>query len=162
MWYIYTTEYYSAIKKNGIIPLAATWMDPEIITLSEVSQKEKDKFHVILLCCCSQSWPTFATSWTIDCQPPLSMGLSGQEYWSGLPFPSPGDLSDPGINPESPALQAVSLLLSHQGSPWYYLSGIQNMTQTNFLMKKKQTTRHRGQTCDCQEGWRSGSEGLGG
>ena len=44
------------------------------------------------------------------------MGFSGQEYWSGLPFPSPGYLSDPVIEPASPALQADSLLLSHQGS----------------------------------------------
>ena len=44
MWYIYTMEYYSAIKKNEIMPFAATWMDLEIITLSEVSQKEKDKY----------------------------------------------------------------------------------------------------------------------
>ena len=45
------------------------------------------------------------------------MGFSRQEYWSGLPFPSPGDLPDPGIEPMSPALQADSLPLSHQGSP---------------------------------------------
>ena len=52
-------------------------------------------------------------------QAPLSMGFSRQEHWSGLPFPSPGDLTDPGIKPESPAppaLQADSLLLSHRGS----------------------------------------------
>ena len=56
----------------------------------------------------------------MDCSPyqaPLSMGLSRQEYWSGLPFPSPGDLPDSGIKPRSPALHADSLLLSHQGSP---------------------------------------------
>ena len=45
-----TVEYYSAIKKNEIMPFAATWMDPEII-LSEVSQKEKDKYHMISLIC---------------------------------------------------------------------------------------------------------------
>ena len=48
---IYTMEYYSAIKKNKILPFAATWMDLEIITLSEVSQKEKDKYHMISLIC---------------------------------------------------------------------------------------------------------------
>ena len=42
MWYIYTMEYYSAIKKNKIIPFATSWMDPETLILSEVSQKEKD------------------------------------------------------------------------------------------------------------------------
>ena len=46
----------------------------------------------------------FATPWTIAYQAPLSMGFSRQEYWSGLPFPSPGDLPDPGIKPASPAL----------------------------------------------------------
>ena len=48
------------------------------------------------------------TLWTVDSQAPLSMGFSRQEYWSGLPLPSPGDLPDPGIQPGSPALQADS------------------------------------------------------
>ena len=47
MWYIYTMEYYSAIKKNKIMPFAATWMELETLILSEVSQKEKDKYHMI-------------------------------------------------------------------------------------------------------------------
>ena len=47
----HTMEYYSAIKKNEITPFAATWMDLEIIILSEVSQKEKDKYHVVSLIC---------------------------------------------------------------------------------------------------------------
>ena len=51
----------------------------------------------------------FATPWTVACQAPLSMGFSRQEYWSGLPFPFPGDLPDLGIEPRSPALQADSL-----------------------------------------------------
>ena len=51
----------------------------------------------------------FATPWTVAYKAPLSMGFSRQEYWSGLPFPSPGDLPDPGIEPGSPAFQAYSL-----------------------------------------------------
>ena len=47
-------------------------------------------------------YPTLATPWIIACQAPLSIGFSRQEYWSGLPFPSPGDLPDQGIEPRSP------------------------------------------------------------
>ena len=55
-----------------------------------------------------------ATPWAAAYQAPLSMGFSRQEYWSGLPLPSPGDLPDLGIEPVSPALQVNSLLLSFQ------------------------------------------------
>ena len=51
----------------------------------------------------------FAAPWTVAHQAPLSMGFSRQEYWSSLPFPSPGDLPDPGIEPRSPALQTDAL-----------------------------------------------------
>ena len=56
----------------------------------------------------------FATPWTVAHQPPQSMEVSRQEYWSGLPFPSPGDLPDPGIEPGSPSLQADALLSEPQ------------------------------------------------
>ena len=59
----------------------------------------------------AKSCPTLATPWTVACQAPLSMGFSRQKYWSGLPFPSPGDLPKPGIKPGSLALQADSLLI---------------------------------------------------
>ena len=49
MWYGYTKEYYSAIKKNDIMPFAATWMELETLILSEMSQKDKDKYHMISL-----------------------------------------------------------------------------------------------------------------
>ena len=54
--------------------------------------------------------------WPVAHQAPLFMGFPRQEYWSMWPFPSPGDLPDPGVEPVSPALQADSLLLSHQGN----------------------------------------------
>ena len=63
----------------------------------------------------------FATPWTVACQAPLSMGFSRQEYWSGLPFPSPGDLPNPGIEPGSPTLQAEALSSEPPGKPYHYL-----------------------------------------
>ena len=71
-------------------------------------------FHLLFqLCVCvcesfSRVW-FYVTPWTVACQASLSMGFSRQDYWSGLPFPSPGDLPNPGIEPRSCALQADSL-----------------------------------------------------
>ena len=59
----------------------------------------------------------FEILWTVACQAPLFMGLSRQEYWSGLPFPSPGHLPDPVIEPGSPTLQADSLPSELPGKP---------------------------------------------
>ena len=59
----------------------------------------------------------FVTPWTIAYQVPLSMGFSRQEYWNGLPFPSPGDLPHPGIQPTSPALAGKLFTTEPQGSP---------------------------------------------
>ena len=70
--------------------------------------------------CCAQ-WLShvqlFATPWTVAHQPPPSMRFSRQEYWSGLPFPSPGDLPDPGIEHRSPTLQADALTSEPPGQP---------------------------------------------
>ena len=75
----------------------------------------------LCVCVCVCVWSLsrvrlFATPWTIACQSPLSMGFSRQEFWSGLSFPSPEDLPEPGIEPWSPALQADSLPFELQGS----------------------------------------------
>ena len=59
----------------------------------------------------------FVTPWTVAYQAPPSMGFSRQEYWSGVPFPSPRDLSNPGIEPRSPALQADGLPSKPPGKP---------------------------------------------
>ena len=77
------------------MPFAATWMDLQIIKLSRLSEVKVKSLSRVRL---------FATPWTAVCQAPLSMGFSRQQYWSGLPFPSPGDLPKPGIQPGSPAL----------------------------------------------------------
>ena len=69
------------------------------------------------VCSVAQSCRLFATPWTVAHQAPLSMEFSSQEYRSGLPFSSPGDLPDPGIIPKSPALQADSLLSETPGEP---------------------------------------------
>ena len=60
---------------------------------------------------------TLCNPWTVAYQTPLSMEFSRQEYWSGLPFPSPGDLPDPGNEPGSPALQADDLPSEPPGKP---------------------------------------------
>ena len=57
------------------------------------------------------------TPWTAVCQAPLSMGFSRQECWSGVPFPSPGDFPDPGIEPNLLPCRQTLYCLSHQGSP---------------------------------------------
>ena len=69
----------------------------------------------------AQTYPTLATPWTIVHQASLSMGFSRQEYWSGLPSPSPGDLPNPRIKPRCPALQTDSLPPKPPGKPlWIY------------------------------------------
>ena len=75
----------------------------------------------IYVCVLSCVW-CFVTPWTVACQAPLSMEFSRQEYWSGLPSPTPGDLPDPGMEPESPASPPLagwldSFPLCHLGSP---------------------------------------------
>ena len=85
-----------------------------------------DQVCACVLSCFSRVW-RFATPWTIPHQAPLSMGFSWQEYWSGLPCPTPGNLPDPGIKTTTPVSLALKadffffLLLSHQGSPRLFM-----------------------------------------
>ena len=69
----------------------------------------------------------FATPWTIAYQSPLSMAFSRQEYWSGFPFLSPGDLPDPGIEPGSPSLQPDSLPSEPHPRAELFLSPFKNL-----------------------------------
>ena len=68
----------------------------------------------------SRVW-LFVASWTVAYQDPPSMGFSRQENWSGLPFPSPGDLPNPGVEPRSPALQADALPSKPPGKSFHWL-----------------------------------------
>ena len=81
--------------------------------LKDACSLEESESEVKLLSCVQ----LFAIPRIVAYQAPLFMGLSRQEYWSELPFPSPGDLPDPGIKPRSPALQADSLPTELLGKP---------------------------------------------
>ena len=90
-----------------ITHLQEAWKIQNKVTYSSTLSKERKWSRSVM--------SDFATPWTIAYQAPPPMGFSRQEYWSGLPFPSPGDLPNPGIEPTSPALQVDSLPLSHRG-----------------------------------------------
>ena len=84
------------------------------------------------------------TPGTIVCQASLSTEFPRQEYWSGLPFPTPGDLPDPGIEPGFPALQAVSLLTEPPGKP---LKGIFSNTFNYDLRRWGRAVKPRSSLC---------------
>ena len=80
----------------------------------------------------------FATPWTVAHQAPQSMGFSRQEYWSGLPFPSPGDLPNPGIEPKSPTLQADALTSELPGKPQMYSIAKNKFTKEIYVISLKE------------------------
>ena len=105
----------------------------------EIQQAEDDNIHCIRQLCCVlwgkllQLCLLFVTPWTIGHQAPLSMGFSRQEYWSGLPCPSPGDLPDPGIEPTSlvsPALAGGFFITS---ATWEAQGCDNKVPQTKWL-----------------------------
>ena len=73
--------------------------------------------YICFCCLVAESYLTLPTVWTAAHQAPLPMGFPRQEYWSGLPFPSPGDLPDPGIEPMSPALAGRFFTAEPLGQP---------------------------------------------
>ena len=81
---------------------------------------------------------SFATPWTVGRQTPLSMGFPRQEYWSGVPFPSPGDLPNPGIKPPSPASAGGFFITEPLGKS--------QINYTTIKMKEKSWQDHLGKT----------------
>ena len=102
-----------------------------------------EKFYIVLEVKSLSHVQLFATPWTVPYQAPPSMEFSRQEYWSGLPFPSPGDLPNPGIKLGSPALQTDALLSEPPGKPHkIHIDAIKmneadSFTSRNLQMKKK-------------------------
>ena len=90
----------------------------------------------------AQLCPLFVTPWTVAYQAPPSLVFPRQEYWSGLPFPSPGVLPIPGIEPSSPALQAASLLSEPPGKPIskYVTESLTHVTGVNGALGLKWVT----------------------
>ena len=88
-------------------------------------------------CCCP-------TPWSIVRQAPLFMGFPRQEYWSGLPFPSPGDLPDPGLNLGLLSWQVSSLPLSHQGNPIFHINKLKEKKNHMTVSTDAERVRTRG------------------
>ena len=125
MSYIHTMAYYSYIKWNRLL-LYALYLCVQ--SLSRIS--------------------LFASPWTADCQAPLSMEFSRQEYWSKLPFPVSGDLLEPGIKPPCHLhWQANSSPLCHLGSPTIYHSMYQS--EKHYDKRKKKPNARNHILCDC-------------
>ena len=88
----------------------------EIFSLTDEHREFMDSIMLLLLSCFS-CVRFCATPWTVAHQAPPSMGFSRQEYWSGLPFPSPGDFPNPGIEPRSPTFPADTITSEPPGKP---------------------------------------------
>ena len=163
MWYVCTIKYYSTIKKNEILPFAITWMDLEGLMKSIwqwktntlcVCVRVRAHAHVLSHSVVSDSlWPP----WTIGCQAPLFMKFSRQEYWSMLPFPTPGNLPNAGIKPSSLACSALAgrlftTALPRKPNTIYYHLYVKSkkVKQMNEYNKTEQTYRYREQTSGYQ------------
>ena len=106
----------SSLPSAGIGNLSVKWMVRGTCSRIDVAGTDQRKQEAVKVKLLSRV-QLFTTPWSIAHQAPQSMEFSRQEYWSGLPFPSPGDLANPGIEPASPALQADVLPSKPPGEP---------------------------------------------
>ena len=107
------------------------------------------------LCCClvTKSCPTLAPPWTVAHQASLSMGFPRQEYWSELPFPSPGDLPYLGIKPTSPALAGRFFTAEPPGKPYKVFPFFSRKISGSLLFQVNILVTHMGTTEDPQKLW---------
>ena len=113
---VFKEEYYKIVRRI-LNCLQMAWLavekvsnhDAILLSKNRILLKKKLESNCLVKVKSLSRVRLFVTPWTVAHQARLSMGFSRQECWSGLPFPSPGDLPDPGIEPRSPALQAHTL-----------------------------------------------------
>ena len=107
-WRIPGTGEPGGLPSMGLHRVGHDWSDLAAAAAAEVARTVTNRRESNSVSHLVVSW-LFRTPWTVALQDPLSMGVSRQEYWSGLPFPPPGNFPNPGIKPRSPALQVDSL-----------------------------------------------------
>ena len=119
--------------KMKIAQLCPIFCDPTVYTIHRILQARILGWVKVKVKSLSPV-PLFATPWTVAYQAPSSMGFSRQEYWSGLPFPSPGHLPDSGIELRSPALQADNLNSEPPAFPFFRGSSkLRDQTQVSLI-----------------------------
>ena len=119
LYFVQAMSSHHKLRQGDCLPCAnqrQRWNSSPKSSTWPMHEARKSKFHVVVVRSLSHV-QLFVTPWTVARQAPLSRGISKQEYWSGLPFSSPGDLPDPGTEPRSPALQADSLPTKLGGKP---------------------------------------------
>ena len=115
-------EYYVGTSSDFKLPIVFSCLF--IINYCQTIDFSLLQVTCFTFCVCvlvTQLWVAWATPQTVACKAPLCMEFSRQEYWSGQPFPSPGDLPNPGIEPKSPAVQVDSFSSEPPGKPRLYL-----------------------------------------
>ena len=116
-WKMPWTEEPGRLQSMGSQRVGHDWATSLLLYCTLYRLQYRVNITFIYVLSCFSHVQLFAAPWSIAHQAPLSMGFSRQEYWSGLPFHSPGDLLNPGMEPGSPALNTDSLLSEPTGKP---------------------------------------------
>ena len=135
----FTTYRLTLVYWDKTLHYTMIWSHNEAIDGKATILEALPLFEVPLLCCLVSHVWLFLTPWTVAGQAPLSVGFPRQEYWSGWPFPSPGDLPDPGTEP---ALAGGFFTTQPAGKPWrYFYSDRTPPSPTSFWLLIQESNR---------------------